>query len=307
MPITKSEAVAPINFEGVKKSYGRVHALNGVNMVVETGDIFGFLGPNGAGKTTAIRILVGLIKPHDGSAKIFGLDSWEQSVAIKKRIGFLPDTPGIYDQMTGRQYLDYLARLRGFRKAPPLQKELLDRMDLAEIALRRKLKGYSQGMKQKVMLIQSMQHDPDLLIMDEPTDALDPLMRQVFFEVLREFQDRGRTVFMSSHVLSDVEAICKRVAIIRNGSIVSVGSVEELKKDYVRSMRVEFKNSPPDSIALPGVSVISQEGKVWELSVTGDINPLIQLLASHVIKDLVFENPRLEELFLTFYENRDTQ
>jgi ABC-2 type transport system ATP-binding protein len=304
VPITKTEEIAPIKFEGVTKSYGSVDALTGVNMVVETGDIFGFLGPNGAGKTTSIRILVGLIKPRNGSAKVFGLDAWKKSVAIKKRIGFLPDTPGIYDRMTGRQFLDYLARLRGFRRPPPFQKELLDRMELAEIALRRMLKGYSQGMKQKVMLIQSMQHEPDLLIMDEPTDALDPLMRQVFFGVLREFQERGGTVFMSSHVLSDVEAICKRVAIIRNGSIVSVGNMEELKKDYVRSMRVEFKNSPPDSINLPGISITSQKGKTWELSVTGDINPLIQLLASHNINDLVFESPRLEELFLTFYENR---
>ena len=290
-----------ISLEGVTKSYGNVHALNGVEMTVKAGGLFGFLGPNGAGKTTTIRILTGFIRADGGSARVFGLDAWKDSVALKQRTGFLPDTPAVYGGLTGREYLDYLSHLRGHRQPPAFQRELLDRLELPEAALRRNLKGYSHGMRQKVMLIQAMQHDPELLIMDEPTDALDPLMRQAFFSIVHEFHDRGRTVFMSSHVLSDVEAVCERVAIIRGGVIVSVGSVEELRKGYVRTMWVEFQKPPADGIRAPGVSVVSKEGNLWQLAIAGDINPLLRELACYDLVDLVFERPSLEEMFLEHY------
>ena len=301
MAVPDTDNAPAIALEGVTKSYGPVRALNGVDMTVSAGDLFGFLGPNGAGKTTAIRVLAGFIRADGGSARVFGLDAWKDSVTVKQRMGFLPDTPAVYGGLTGREFLDYVAHLRGHRRSPAFQRELLDRLELPEAALRRKLKGYSQGMRQKVMLIQAMQHDPDLLVMDEPTDALDPLMRQAFFSIVREFRDRGRTVFMSSHVLSDVEAVCERVAIIRDGTIVSVGRVEELRKGFVRTMRVEFRDPPANGIQAPGVSIVSQEGNLWQLAIAGDINPLLRELASYELLDLVFERPSLEELFLEYY------
>ena len=290
-----------IGLERVTKSYGNVPALKGVDMTVKAGDLFGFLGPNGAGKTTTIRILTGFIRAGGGSARVFGLDAWRDSVALKRRTGFLPDTPAVYGGLTGREYLDHLAHLRGYRQPPALQRELLDRLEMPEAALKRALKGYSQGMKQKVMLIQAMQHDPELLIMDEPTDALDPLMRHVFFSLVHEFHGRGGTVFVSSHVLSDVEAVCDRVAIIRDGVIVSTGNVNELRKRYTRTMWVEFQTAPPAGIEAPGVSVISREGNLWRLAVAGDINPLLRELASYDLADLVFERLSLEEMFLEHY------
>ena len=303
---TSPPASAPaITLRGVTKTYGKVHALRGVDLVVGQGELFGFLGPNGAGKTTAIRVLTGFIRAKQGNAQLFGLDAWHHSVALKRRIGFIPDSASVYGNQTGQQFLDYLARLHGYTTAP-LQQELLDRLQLSDAALRRKLKGYSQGMKQKVMLVQAMQHDPELLIMDEPTEALDPLMRQVFFSLMREFHERGHTVFMSSHVLADVEEVCERVAIIRDGKTVSTGSVDELRAGHTRTMVVEFRQPPANGLSAVGVSVVSREGNVWRLAVNGDINPLLQELATYDLKDLVFGQTTLEELFMGFYQGEDT-
>ena len=301
MAVPDSDNAPAIALQGLTKSYGPVRALNGIDMTVSTGDLFGFLGPNGSGKTTTIRILTGFIQTNGGTARLFGLDAWKDSVDLKRRTGFLPDSAAVYGGLTGRDFLDYLASLRGHGR-PPLQQELLDRLEMSEAVLRRRLKGYSQGMKQKVMLVQAMQHDPDLLIMDEPTDALDPLMRQVFFSLVHEFHDRGHTVFMSSHVMSDVEAVCERVAIIRDGAIVSIGNVEELRKGYVRTMWVEFREPPVNGLSAPGVSVVSKDGNVWQLAITGDINPVVRELATYALADLVFERTSLEELFMSYYQ-----
>jgi len=292
---------AAIHLQGVTKAYGAVQALRGVDMTVQQGDLFGFLGPNGAGKTTTIRMLTGFIRANAGSAHLFGQDAWRDSVALKRRIGFVPDTASIYGALTGREFLDYLARLHGYRRRPPLAQELLDRLELPEAALGRKLKGYSQGMKQKVMLVQAMQHEPDLLIMDEPTASLDPLMRQAFFALLRQFHERGHTVFMSSHVLSDVEEVCHQIAIIRDGQLVSTGSVEQLREGHTRTMWVEFQRPPVNGLSVPGVRVVSQEGNTWRLAVSGDINPLLRELAGYELADLVFERTSVEELFMGYY------
>ena len=182
---------------------------------------------------------------------------------------------------------------------------LLKRFDLWE--RRHEPAGrFSQGMKQKVMLVLAMQHDPELLIMDEPTDALDPLMRQALFGLMREFQARGRTVFMSSHVLSDVEAVCQRVAIIRDGRIVSTGLVEELRRGYTRTMWVEFRTPPSDGLSAPGVSVVSREGNRWRLAVAGDVNPVLRELAGYDLVDLVFERTTLDEMFMDYYRGEKT-
>ena len=297
-----SECVAVIDLPGLAKSYGPVRALDGVDLQVPAGQVYGFLGPNGAGKTTAIRVITGFIRADAGTARVFGLDAWRDSVAVKRRIGFLPDVAAVYGGLTGQELLDYLGRLRGHRP-PPRQRELVERLELSREALGRRLKGYSQGMRKKVTLIQALQHSPDLVVLDEPTEGLDPLMQQVFFSLLRELRAAGRTVFMSSHILSEVEEVCQQVAIIRQGRIVATGPVEELQHGKARPMMVEFKGPPPRELGAPGVQVVARDGPRWRLTVSGDINPVLRELAHYDLVDLVFERPRLEETFLDYYRD----
>ena len=290
-----------LKVEGVRKRFGDVRALNGVDLTVERGEVFGFLGPNGAGKTTTIRILTGFVRADEGSASVLGLDAWRDTVAIKAKVGFLPDTVAFGSGFTGQAFLDYMARLRGITGKPARQAELLERLNLPQSALQRKVKGYSSGMAKKLALVQAMQHDPELLIMDEPTEALDPLVRQVLFEVIRESQLRGTTVFMSSHVLPDVQEVCGRVALIRDGRIVETGSVDSLREGKARTMDVEFRTPPVGGLSVPGVEVVSQEGAHWRLSVSGDLNAVIRELARHDLVDMTYERLSLENLFLGFY------
>ena len=290
-----------LKVEGVRKRFGDVRALNGVDLTVERGEVFGFLGPNGAGKTTTIRILTGFVRADEGSASVLGLDAWRDTVAIKAKVGFLPDTVAFGSGFTGQAFLDYMARLRGISGRPVRQAELLERLNLPQSALQRKVKGYSSGMAKKLALVQTMQHDPELLIMDEPTEALDPLVRQVLFEVIRESQQRGTTVFMSSHVLPDVQEVCGRVALIRDGRIVETGSVDSLREGKARTMDVEFRTPPVGGLSVPGVEVVSQEGAYWRLAVSGDLNAVIRELARHDLVDMTYERLSLENLFLGFY------
>jgi ABC-2 type transport system ATP-binding protein len=301
-PPTSNEFI--IELAGLTKSYGNLQALKGVDLTVDRGALYGFLGPNGAGKTTSIRVMTGFIKPGEGTAKVFGLDAWKDSVAIKRRIGFLPDSPGMYGGLTGQAFLDYLGRFNGDTR-PPAQRELLERFELSGEALSRKLKGYSQGMKRKVAVVQAMQHAPELLIMDEPTDGLDPLMQQVFFELVREFTARGGTVFMSSHILPEVEELCECVAIIRGGRVITTGKVADLRDGRRRSMTVVFRGQPPEKLSAPDVEVVTKDGATWQLSVSDDINPLLRELAGYDIEDMVYERPRLEELFMDYYRSEE--
>ncbi len=301
---TPADAPA-ILVEGLTKAYGRVQALRGVDLTVAPGQLFGFLGPNGAGKTTTIRVLTGFIRADGGTARIFGLDAWRDSVEVKRRVGFVPAEAGVYGGLTGQEFLDYLGVLQGHRR-PPMQRETAERLRLSHADLGRKMKAYSQGMKRKVALVQAMQHQPDLLIMDEPTEGLDPLMQQAFFSLMREFQDKGGTVFMSSHVLSEVEELCDRVAIIRDGRLARAGLMEELRRGRSRTMWVEFRGPPPDALRVPGVEVAAREGSWLRLTVSDDINPLLRELASHDLEDMVFERPSLEELFMDYYRGETT-
>ncbi|MCH7608180.1 MAG: ABC transporter ATP-binding protein [Chloroflexi bacterium] len=268
---------------------------------MERGEVFGFLGPNGAGKTTTIRILTAFIRAQAGEAQVLGLDAWRDAVEIKRRTGFLPDVVSIGSGFTGAAFLDYIARLRGFSGPPPRQRELLDRLELPRSALARLVKGYSTGMAKKLALVQAMQHDPELLIMDEPTEALDPLMRQVLFGLLREGRARGVTVFMSSHNLSDVEEICERVALIRGGRIVKTGSVEALREGRARTMVVELREPLDGDIDVGGAKVVSRDGKTLRLAVSGDVNGVLRALAHYDVADLVYERLSLDELFLGYY------
>ena len=292
-----------IEVAGARKRFGAVEALRGVDLRVERGEVFGFLGPNGAGKTTAIRILMGFVRRDAGEARVLGLDAWRDTVAVKARVGFLPDVIAFGGGFTGQAFLDYTASLRGMRGPSSRQTELLDRLQLSRSALQRKVRGYSSGMAKKLALAQAMQHDPELLIMDEPTEALDPLIRQELFALIREARLRGAAVFMSSHVLPDVQEVCERVALIRAGRIVETGAVDALRQGKTRTMTVEFRTPPPDGFSAPGVKVLSREGARWRLAVSGDVNDIVRELARHDLADFAYERMDLDELFLRYYES----
>ena len=292
---------AVIEIAGLTKYYGDVLAVLGLDLEVMEGEIFGFLGPNGAGKTTTIRILTGFLSPTSGRARVFGLDCWDDTIGVKRRIGFLPDAPNLYRNLTGLELLDYLLRLQKVAQ-PVLRQSLCDRLELSQTDLRRKIKGYSHGMHQKLAIVQAVQHDPELLIMDEPTDALDPLVQQSLFEFLMDFQSHGRTVFFSSHNLAEVERLCSRVAIIRGGTLVAVEEVQELRKSKLRQMEVTLANDIPDGVlTLPGVTSLQRDGRRLRFMVKGDINPVLRELARLDVEDMVFEQAHLEDVFFDYY------
>lgn len=295
-----------IVMQGVRKSFGHVVALDGVDLEVGTGEVFGFLGPNGAGKTTAIRVLTGFIKRQAGDATVLGLDAWGDSVETRRRMGYLPDVVAFGPGFTGEGFLSYAAKLRGHRGTLPRQRALLDMLQLSRSALRRKVKGFSTGMAKKLALVQAMQHEPELLVMDEPTEGLDPLMRQELFEEIRRLRTQGVTVFMSSHVLSDVEDVCEHVALIRQGKIVSTGTVDALRAERARVMVVRFRTPPPDGLQIPGGEILSRDGDTLRLAVGDDVNAVVRELARHDLADLVYERLSLEELFLSFYGDGGT-
>jgi ABC-2 type transport system ATP-binding protein len=296
---------AAITLANVTKRFGNVEALCGVEFSVERGQIYGFLGPNGAGKTTTIRVLTGFIKADAGAARVLGRDAWRDSVEIKRHLGFLPDTISFGRGLTGEAFLGHMARLRGIHGTPPMQRELLDRLELADAALKRNVKGYSTGMAKKLALVQAMQHAPELLIMDEPTESLDPLIRQVLFALFRELQARGTTIFMSSHMLVDMEEICGRVALIRDGQIVKTGVVDDLRVGQARTMLVTLRD-PGATLRLNGAHVVERDGASVRLSVDGDINDVVRSLADVDLADIVYERTSLEELFLSYYRGDET-
>jgi ABC-2 type transport system ATP-binding protein len=283
------------------KQYNGVVALSEVSLQVQTGALFGFLGPNGAGKTTAIRLLLGFIAPTSGTAEIFGHETWRHGVEARKHVGFLVPAEAFYPEMSGRSQLDYAAHLSG--TSPALRGQLLDLLELADRDLDRKLQQYSKGMKQKLALVAAAQHDPQLLILDEPTDGLDPLIQRRFEQFLREFNRRGRTVFMSSHDLAEVERLCEVVAIVKEGRLVAQQSIEEIRRLRVRQVEVTFADRVPDQLRdIEHVQMQSMNGRRCVLTVEGDINPLIDALAIHEVEDLTIIPPSLDDVFMTFYE-----
>ena len=268
---------------------------------MSVGEIFGYLGPNGAGKTTTIRILTGFLRPTRGVAQVRGLDCWKETVEVKANIGFLPDSPSLYEHLTGLEFLDYMSRLQNGGR-PGMRGQLCDRLEHSQADLRRKIKGYSHGMRKKLAIIQALEHDPGVLIMDEPTDGLDPLIQQGFFELLAELKSRGRTVFFSSHNLSEVERLCDRVAIIRRGQLVTVEAVQALRARKLRQMEVVLVRDPPaDVLRLPGVLGLETEGRRLKFLVQGDVNPVLRELAKLEVEDMVLERASLEDVFMDYY------
>jgi ABC-2 type transport system ATP-binding protein len=290
---------AVIQTEKLTKYYGTHRGVIDVDLEINQGEIFGFLGPNGAGKTTTIRVLLDLIRPTSGVAKVFGIVSSEDPVAIHKRVGYVPGEFALYDRLTGKQTLEYFANLRGgVDKA--YQQSLIELFDLDPS---RRFKEYSKGNKQKVGLIIALQHKPELLILDEPTSGLDPLVQQTFFNTLREAVKSGATIFLSSHILSEVEKSCDRVAIIREGKIVKLDTVDGLRDLAHHQVELRFAGTVPVNAfeALPGVSDVHADDHVLRLRVAGAITPVVQTAAKYELLDFVSREPSLEETFLAQY------
>jgi ABC-2 type transport system ATP-binding protein len=296
---------AIIQTEQLTKAYGSHRGIIEVDLAVNEGEAFGFLGPNGAGKTTTIRVLLDHIRPSGGRATIFGIETTADPVAIHRRIGYLPGEFSLYDKLTGGQTIEYFANLRGGVDGA-YQRALIERFDIDP---KRRYKELSKGNKQKIALVIALQHRPELLILDEPTSGLDPLIQQSFFQLVREAQAEGRTVFLSSHILSEVERTCDRVAIIREGRIVKLDSVEGLRDLAHHQVELRFTGPVPaaEFEALPGVSDVTSEGHVLRLRVSGPITPVVQAAARYELLDFVSREPSLEETFLAQYGHGDTE
>ena len=296
--------MAPISIRGLTKRYGDVRAVDNLSLEVDQGEILGFLGLNGAGKTTTIRILLDLLRPDSGNAFILGHHCQTDGLRARQNIGYLPGEMGIYSDLTGRAVLDLLAKLSGKVVDKTLCGELQDRLEFPESDLRRRLREYSTGMKRKLGLIQAFQSDPLLLILDEPTEGLDPLMQESFYKLLMDVKQRGRTVFMSSHVLSEVDRVCDRIALVRKGELVLLSNVEELRKLAARPVRVLFAEDVPVTASLPaGTEVIETSSRFWSLKVEGPMGPLLHAIAALPVRDIEIAEAKLEDVILKYYRD----
>jgi ABC-2 type transport system ATP-binding protein len=288
--------------QGLSKSYGKVRALRGVDLEVYRSEIFGFLGPNGAGKTTTIRCLLDLIRPDDGDVRVLGIDPQADPVAVQAGTGYLPGELALNDNLTAERQLRFFADMRGGKADWKFVRQLAERLDLD---LTRPIKNLSKGNKQKVGVIQALMHQPELLMLDEPTSGLDPLMQQEVLGLLREAKAEGATVFFSSHIMSEVEAVAERVAIIRQGKIAEVAETASLVNRGLRRATVRFKEPVDSSVLarLPGVQVLSRDdGLSVALQVEGEMDEFIRVLGSLPVSYLDTARPSLEEVFLAYYE-----
>jgi len=288
-----------LQVSNLSKRYGKVQALRDASFSLEAGEIFGYLGPNGAGKTTTLRIILGLVRATSGEVRLFGKSTMHAEE--RAAMGFLPGELRLYSDMTGLATLSYFARYRPERP-PVLREKLLEAFGVERSVLSRKIKFLSHGTKQKIGLIIAMQHDPDLLLLDEPTTGLDPLVQQAFRESVLDFARRGRAVFFSSHVLSEVEAVCGRVAILRAGGIVAVESIDNLRGKMLRRLKARFRGAAPADLArttgVTSAEILGNEAVVW---VQGDVNPLLRRLAQADVENFVFPEPELEDIFMSYY------
>lgn len=294
-----------IQVKDLEKFYGKVHALRGVDLEVKRGEVYGFLGPNGAGKTTAIRCMLDLIRPQGGTLSVLGLNPQEEPEAIKELVGYLPGELHVDENMTARQVFRFFNRLRGNRSNWDFIEELSERLKLE---LRSPIKNFSKGNKQKVGVVQALMHKPELLLLDEPTSSLDPLMQQEVLRMLAEAQDNGATVFFSSHIISEVQAIADRVAIIREGKIVEVAVTADLLNRSMRQVRIRFQQptEAEELYKLPGVELIAKDdGMGLLLQVEGEMDTLIKTLAKYPVNDFETERASLEEIFLAYYKGEE--
>jgi ABC-2 type transport system ATP-binding protein len=295
-----------VETQRLTKRYGSSRGIQDVTCSIEEGEVFGFLGPNGAGKTTTIRTLMGLLRPTGGSASIGGLDCWGQSTEVKRLVGYLPGELALDPNLTGGQILEYFGHLRGGVDQTYL-KALVERLGLDPT---RKFRQYSSGNKRKIGIVQAFMHRPRLLILDEPTNGLDPLNQQEFDRMVREVRADGRTVFLSSHILGEVEQTCNRVGIIREGQLVRVGEVTALKDIKRHDVTITFVDAAPLAAfqSLDGVEHVEAlpDGHTLRLSVTGGLDGVIKAAAQHAIVSLTSQEPSLEEVFLRYYDADET-
>jgi ABC-2 type transport system ATP-binding protein len=290
---------AVIRTERLTKMYGSHRGVLELDLEVGAAEIFGFLGPNGAGKTTTMRVLLDLIRPTSGRAEVFGIETTADPVAIHRRVGYLPGEFDLYERLTGAATIEYFANLRG-GVDPAYVAQLVERLGLDPS---RRFREYSKGNKQKVGLILALQHKPELLILDEPTAGLDPLVQQTVFELLREATAEGRTVFLSSHVIAEVDKTCDRVAIIREGRLVQVDRIEAIRTLAFQHVELRFETPVAGDMfaALPQVSDLRVDGATATMRVAGPIGPVVRAAAAHDLVDVISHEPNLEDVFLAHY------
>ncbi len=286
-----------IRTEGLTKRYGDVTALDHLDLEVSEGEVVGYLGPNGAGKTTTIRLLLGLLRPTAGRGEIFGLDCQKQPVEAHRRLAYVAGEANLWPSLTGLETLHLLGRIQG-RVDERYRSELIDRF---EFDPSKKVRAYSKGNRQKVILIGALMARPDLLVLDEPTSGLDPLMEQTFRGCIEEATGRGQTVFLSSHILSEVEALCQRVAILRDGVLAEMGTLAEMRHLSALTVEITFAGAVPDLAGVPGVSSVDVEGHLVRCQVRGTVAPLLAFLADKDVTKMLSREPSLEEVFLAHY------
>ena len=292
-----SDPDTALRTDGLTKRFGDVVALDHLDLEVARGDVVGYLGPNGAGKTTTIRLLLGLSRPTEGRAEIFGLDCQRQPVETHRRLAFVAGEANLWPSLTGAETLALLGRVHG-QVDVAYRDELIERFDLDPT---KKVRAYSKGNHQKVILIAALMARPDLLILDEPTSGLDPLMEQAFRHCVHEARDRGQTVFLSSHMMSEVEALCDRVGILRDGKLVEMGTLAEMRHLSALTVEARFDGQVPDLSVVPGVSAVQADGSLVRCQVRGSVKALVKVLAAARVTELLSREPSLEELFLAQY------
>jgi ABC-2 type transport system ATP-binding protein len=289
--------MSEIETDHLTKYYGKARGIIDVSLQVEQGEIFGFIGPNGAGKSTTIRLLCSLIYPSSGSAKIFGKDVIKYGPEIRQDIGYLPGEVFYYEKMKVIDLLEYSASFYD----KDCSKRLHELADLMELDLKRRIDDLSYGNKKKVGIVQGLLHEPRLLFLDEPTSGLDPLMQQKFFNLILEEHKRGVTVFFSSHILAEVQRMCNRVAIIREGEIVDIEDIKSLLEDNYKKIRIKARDLDEKRFAINGVTNLVKDNSAVSFFYKGDINMIAQIIATQTISDLTIEEPTLEEIFMHYY------
>ena len=291
-----------IDISDLSKFYGKARGIEHINLEINKGEIFGFIGPNGAGKSTTIRILMNMIFPTGGSAKIMGMDVIRETRNIKSKIGYIPSDANAYSSMNVHEFLAYCIRFYNVQNG---EKRISELSQLFELDLSRKIADLSLGNRKKVSIVQSMLHSPELLILDEPTTGLDPLMQSVFFELLRSENKRGMTIFFSSHILTEVQMLCKRVAIIKEGKIIQLEDIDNLRKKQLKKVTIEFGDHLNiQNFAIPGIeNVTTGPGNLISCMYSGNINELVAFLTGKNILNLMIEEPSLDEIFLHYYKN----
>jgi ABC-2 type transport system ATP-binding protein len=292
---------AAIHTERLTKRYGDTVALDGLDLTVNEGEVYGYLGPNGSGKTTTIRLLLGLHRPSDGRAELFGIDAWSEPVSAHRRIAYVAGEPFLWPSMTGAETLEFLARLHGGTDVA-YRDTLVERFQLD---LQKKIRALSKGNRQKVQLIAALATRAELLLLDEPTSGLDPLMELAFRECVEEAKERGQTVFLSSHILSEVEALCDRVGILRDGRLVDEGTLADLRHLAAQTVEVIFTGAAPTLPPLPGIQVQSAGPNTLRFEFSGSVGPLIAALAEYPVATLTSREPSLEAIFLHHYDGSE--